>query len=237
LSHHLMRTPPHHGFGDAYEVKKMIEIGGRLLYNGNLWRKDSRERAGWSFIEKPCGRRGPRAGEETMPGPAENLVYLKASKCAECITQAVRSFDELLEEGKPFQVSDYYRARNLLRDGEQFFQEALKNAKKLLGPSPSYVSGDYKQWRDTLLEEFHILAMGREYTELRTELAEDGFLRKWMNEEEMESMLRKHFQSQQTGKRKLANIKVRMILDFLEDKISEAKDLNRKATQKQQETR
>lgn len=164
-----------------------------------------------------------------MPQSTENLVYQKANKCWECIDKALLLFADLMKEEGPFSLPDYYRARNLLRDAEGFYTETLKNAKKLLGPPPSYSSEEYLKWRDQLLEEFQILAMSQEYEGLRSELVEDEFLQAMMKEDLIEDLLKKHFQAQQSGKRKLSNIKVRMILDRLEGLLAEAKSLNKQA--------
>lgn len=164
----------------------------------------------------------------------ENLVYQKASKCWECVDKAILLFTGLTKEEGTFDLSDYYRARNLLRDADGFYREALHNAKKLLGPPPSYSSTDYLKWRDQLLEEFQILAMSHEYESLRSELAKDEFLQARMRVDIIETLLKKHFQTQQSGKRKLSNIKVRIILDRLEELLAEAKELNKKAGLKMQ---
>jgi len=169
-----------------------------------------------------------------MQQGTENLIYQKASKCWECVNRSVKMFDTLLKEDADFDTSNYYKARNLLREADGFLKDAFKNAKKLLGPTPAYTSEDYQKWRDELLEEFHILAMSQEYEELKTELFEDDFLRDWMDEKNIESLLKKHFQTQQSGKRKLSNIKVRIILDRLEELINNAKEMNLRAIQKQQ---
>ena len=168
-----------------------------------------------------------------MQQGTENLIYHKASKCWEYVNMSVDMFNMLLKDKGDFNAAEYYKARNLLRDAEGFLKEALKNAKKLLGPIPAYTSEDYQKWRDELLEEFQILAMSQEYEELKSELFEDDFLREWMDEESIESLLKKHFQTQQSGKRKLSNIKVRIILDRLEDLIHDAKEMNKKAIKKQ----
>ena len=169
-----------------------------------------------------------------MQQGTENLIYQKASKCWECVNKSVKMFDTLLKEDADFDTSNYYKARNLLREADGFLKDAFKNAKKLLGPTPAYTSEDYQKWRDELLEEFHILAMSQEYEELKTELFEDDFLCDWMDEKNIESLLKKHFQTQQSGKRKLSNIKVRIILDRLEELINNAKEMNKRAIQKQQ---
>ena len=167
-----------------------------------------------------------------MQQGTENIVYQKASKCWECVNRSIEMFRHLLKE-EDFNTVDYYKARNMLREADGFFKETLKNAKKLLGPIPAYTSDDYQKWRDELLEEFHILAMSHEYEDLKSELFRDEFLREWMGEENIERLLKKHFQTQQSGKRKLSNIKVRMILDRLEDLMNHAKDMNKQAVEKQ----
>jgi hypothetical protein len=164
-----------------------------------------------------------------MPQSTENLIYQKATKCWECVDKAIFLFTDLSKKEGTFSLPDYYKARNLLRDADAFYSETLKNAKKLLGPPPSYSSGDYLKWRDQLLEEFQILAMSQEYENLRSELAEDEFLRTKMNADVIERLLKKHFQTQQSGKRKLSNIKVRIILDRLEELMIEARELNKQA--------
>lgn len=169
-----------------------------------------------------------------MQQDTENLIYQKASKCWECVNSSVQLFSELLKEEGNFNTADYYKARNSLRDADGFFKEALENAKKLLGPTPAYTSDDYQKWRDELLEEFHILAMSQKYEDLRSELFKDEFLREWMDEKSIELLLKKHFQTQQSGKRKLSNIKVRIILDRLEELINQAEDMNKQTFQKQQ---
>jgi hypothetical protein len=169
-----------------------------------------------------------------MQQGTENLIYQKASKCWEYVDKSIEIFDTLLQHEGDFNTPDYYKARNLLRDAEGFLNDALKNAKKLLGPTPAYTSENYQKWRDELLEEFQILAMSQEYEELKSELFGDDFLCEWLDKKSIESLLKKHFQTQQTGKRKLSNIKVRIILDCLDELITQAKEMNKRSIQKQQ---
>lgn len=168
-----------------------------------------------------------------MQQVTENIIYQRATKCWECVNRAMEILGNLLKKEEDFSLPDFYKSKDLLREAEAFFKDALKNAKKLLGPTPDYVSEDYQKWRDELLEEFQILAMSHEYEELKSELFEDDFLRGWMDEAGIESLLKKHFQTQQSGKRKLPNIKVRIILDKLEELISTAKKMNYQAAQRQ----
>jgi hypothetical protein len=165
---------------------------------------------------------------------AEVQIFPKVSKSYEDIMMSIKILEDLLSEGTTFNSADYYRARNFVKSSESLFQEALQNAKKLLGPLPEYASEEFFKWRTDMLEEHHILARSQEYEELKSELLSDDTLKKWLSDEEIENLLKKHFQTQQEGKRKLVNIKVRIVLDKLQELISRAKDLQKEAFEKQQ---
>jgi hypothetical protein len=109
----------------------------------------------------------------------------------------------------------------------------LKNAKKLLGSLPEYASEEFIKWRTEMLEEHHILTFSQEFEDLKSELVNDEIIKAWLREEEIEIFLKRHFQTQQEGKRKLENIKVRIVLDKLQELITQAKDLQKKAFEKQ----
>ncbi len=159
----------------------------------------------------------------------ESNIYTKADKCFEVLSEAIRIFKIISEKNESFLQSDYYKARSLLREGEQYFEELLRNAKKLLGPAPAYVSPDFDKWRQDLLGKENILVTGSEAKEVLTELLEDENLKKWLPEEKIRNLFNKHFPSQQKGKRKLANIKVRILIDNLEEFLEETKGLNKRA--------
>ena len=169
-----------------------------------------------------------------MDRHTEKHIYQKASKSFDCLNKAIQAFIELLREDNSSSSSNYYRARSYLRDGEALYKETLKDAKKLLGPIPEYAPQEFEKWRSELLEKNKVLAKSLAIKDLRSELGNDEFLIEWMSIEEIDAFLEENFQAQQTGKRKLSNIKVRMILDKLEKLISEANELKKKAMEKQQ---
>lgn len=169
-----------------------------------------------------------------MDRHTEKHIYQKASKSFDCLNKAIQAFIELLREDNSSSSSNYYRARSYLRDGEALYKETLKDAKKLMGPIPEYASQEFEKWRSELLEKNNVLAKSLALKDLRSELGNDEFLIEWMSIEEIDAFLEESFQAQQTGKRKLSNIKVRMILDKLEKLISEANELKKKAMEKQQ---
>ncbi len=165
---------------------------------------------------------------------AEVQIFPKVSKSYEDIMAAIDTLGNLSRENTSFNSADYYRARNFLKSAEDLFQEALKNAKKLLGPLPEDASEEFIKWRTEMLEERHVLAHSQEFEDLKSELVNDEIMKAWLREEEIEIFLKRHFQTQQEGKRKLENIKVRIVLDKLQELITQAKDLQKKAFEKQQ---
>ncbi len=170
-----------------------------------------------------------------MPYIIQNVLCKNATECRESVLKSIYLFKELLKEDVPFNAEEYERAENILHEANGHYTETLKSAQKLLGSSSSNVSDEYLKWRDQLLDEFRILAASQELEDLRLELQKDEYLRGWMTEEEIAVFLMKHFHAQQSGKRKLSNIKVRIILDYLNDLLAEARELNRKVIQKRQE--
>ena len=127
---------------------------------------------------------------------------------------------------------DYYRARNYLREGEKFYQETFKEAKRLLGPLPPYSSAEFEKWRGDYLSQHKILAAGQELEAMKEELLNDDYLNQWMSKEDIGRLLLRNFDAQTTGKRRLPNIKVRLLLDRLNELIAQARQLQKKAMEK-----
>jgi hypothetical protein len=170
-----------------------------------------------------------------MVKPTEKAIFSKIALSLNAINKAIQTFNNFLQASVSFSSQDYYLARNLLRDGDAFYQEALKDAKKLLGPLPDYVPPDFVKSRQDLLEKANVLAKGQTLEDLRAELEKDEFLMSMMSSKEVETYLKQHYFKQQTGKRKLSNIKVRILLSKLEALLSKAQDLKEKAQKKHQQ--
>ena len=134
----------------------------------------------------------------------------------------------------PASAPEYYRARNLLKEGKAFYDQTLQDAKKLLGPIPIYAAKDFEKWRSQVLVENKIIVQGQTQEELRVELENDDFLKSIMRPEDVEAYLQAHFETQRSGKRKLANIKIRMALDRLAGLVAEGQELQKTAQRKQQ---
>ncbi len=164
----------------------------------------------------------------------EKQIFPKVFKSYNSLQLSIQLFEDFLDDTKSSVSGDYYRARKLLKEGDGAFQEALKNAKKLLGPMPEYATDEYRIWREEFLHKYNVLTKCTELQECQAELTADEVLIQLMPHEEIDALLQLHFQTQQEGKRRLENIKVRIILDKLHQMITHANELQKQALIKHQ---
>ena len=165
----------------------------------------------------------------------EKLIYPKASKCVSSLQKAINFLEQFLDETHTATSPEYYSARKYYKEGQAFYDEALKNAKRLLGPMPEYVTDEYLRWRENLLENYHVLAKSQELKTLHDELSKDDFLNQFMSQEEIKHYLDLVFPSQKEGKRKVENIKVRIVFEKLLELLRQAEELQKKAQEKHQQ--
>jgi len=164
----------------------------------------------------------------------ERDIYIRATRSWELLTKSIQTFREYLGERTPANDPEYYRARNLLKEGKAFFDQTLQDAKKLLGPIPVYAPKDFEQLRARLLLENKIVVQGETLEDLRVELQNDEFIKTIMSAGEVDGYVQSRFEAQKTGKRKLQNIKIRMTLDKLAELIADGQELQKSAQLKQQ---
>jgi len=164
----------------------------------------------------------------------ENQLYLKAGQAFDSLKLAVKTFESFLANEGPASTPDYYKARNYLRDAEKFYEEAFNEARKLLGPLPAYATSEFEKWRSDFLSQHKILVESQEFAALKEELVQNGQLVRWIESPDLERLLAKDYEAQKTGKRKMANIKVRIILDRLQELLDQANDLKKRAMEKLQ---
>lgn len=167
-----------------------------------------------------------------MAMPTDKDVSLKTIKAIESLRHASAVLRECEARALGTNAPEYYRARNLLREARTLFQEALAEAKKLMGPIPSYAPPDLAEQKRRRLETSGLAAMGRTAEGLKAELREDPFLLGIMTAEEVEAAVDRHFESQSSGKRQLANLKARIALDKLAAEIKEADALDKACRQR-----
>jgi hypothetical protein len=166
--------------------------------------------------------------------PIEREIYIRSSRSYAVLTEAVQIFRKYLQDVTAATDPEYYRARNFLREGKAFYDQTIQDAKKLLGPIPIYAAKDFEGWRAQVLQENKIVVKGETLEELRAELTVDDFVKTMMSAEEIETYLKAYYDTQKSGKRKLANIKIRMVLDKLASLVAEGQELQKKAQRKQQ---
>lgn len=142
-------------------------------------------------------------------------LFLHAAKSHSLLQKAIAIFDVYLQTPLPPKSPEYYQARNFLREGKRLFDATLKKARLLLGPASLYSSQDVEEQRVQFLIENKIIVQGLTLSSLQEELTRDEFLNTIYSPEEIAAYLESHYISQSSGKRKLANIKMRMILDKL----------------------
>jgi len=169
-----------------------------------------------------------------MPTPIEREIFIKASRGFEILGKALEAFRDYLKDETPPGSPEYYRARNLLKEGRSFCADVVREAKKLLGPIPVYAPREYEEMRRRTLEENRITVRGEDPEALKTQLAEDPIVRTLMSEGEIEAYLREHFETQSSGKRKLTNIKIRMLIDKLYGLAEQGHEAQKVAQRKQQ---
>ncbi|MEW5899836.1 MAG: hypothetical protein AB1715_00050 [Acidobacteriota bacterium] len=169
-----------------------------------------------------------------MNRKVENLLYLRASDCFGCLKLAIDAFESFFKEEGTAASPICYKARNYLRDGQKCYEEAFKEAKRLLGPLPPYTSTEFEKWRTDFLSTHNVLASSDERDALKAELLSNGYLCQWISADDIERLLSKHYESQRAGKRKLANIKVRIILEKMTELLNQAQELKKKAMEKVQ---
>lgn len=164
----------------------------------------------------------------------EREIYIRASRSFAVLTEAIQIFRKYIQDVSSANDPEYYRARNFLKEGKAFYDQTLQDAKKLLGPIPIYAAKDFEGWRSQILVENKIVVKGETLDELRVELTVDDFVKTMMSAEEVEAYLEACCAKQKPGKRKPANIKIRMILDKLALLVAEGQELHKTAQRKQQ---
>jgi hypothetical protein len=142
-------------------------------------------------------------------------IFVKAKKSLEKMNESLRLFKEFVEEGRAQDLKKYYLARTFLKKGQNLCEEIIMDAKKFLGPLPDYLSKETIEARTQLLKTTKVVVLSQDYEGLVAELVGDEFLKSFMSSEEINDFLKGNYQKQKLGKRKLPNIKARMVIDKL----------------------
>lgn len=162
----------------------------------------------------------------------KNKPFVNMEKCARSLNHTIRILQDFIGNKTSSDLTNYYEAQKYLEESKIFYKEAFKEVSELIGPLPTGASPGFVKWKENFLKGTGIIIENEEYGALKVELRNDGFLLRFLTQEEIDDLLRKHYESQQAGKRKLANIKARIILDKIINLLDEAETLEIKAKEK-----
>lgn len=169
-----------------------------------------------------------------MPIQVEKEIYIRARRCFELLRESASGFKAFLDGGVAASDPGYYKARNLAKEGRAYLEQTTQYARKMLGPIPVYATQDFEKWREQLLLENKVIVVGRNLESIAAELEGDEFMRSLMDPEEIRGCLSRMIEGQSSGKRKLQNIKVRMVIEKLSGLLAEVNELQKAAQKKQQ---
>ena len=162
----------------------------------------------------------------------KNKPFVNMEKCARTLKHAVQILQDFIGNKTSSDLTSYYEAQKSLEESKSLYNEAFKEVSELIGPLPAGASPGFIKWKENFLKGTGIIIENEEYGSLKIELRNDRFLLRFLAQEEIDELLRKHYESQQAGKRKLANIKARIILDKIINLMDEAETLEIKAKEK-----
>lgn len=164
----------------------------------------------------------------------EREIYIRASRAFAVLSESIKTFQSFLDPQAASNSPEYYKARNLFKEGKAYYDQTVQDAKKLLGPVPIYAAKDFEKWRAEALAKNKIVVQGQTPDALLEELTSDDFLKGIMGPSDIGAYLSANFETQRSGKRKIENIKVRMVIDHLAGLVRAGQEFQMKAQRKQQ---
>jgi hypothetical protein len=162
---------------------------------------------------------------------AKNILD-DARKSKEKMNESIHLFQSFLNAKESADPSIYYLARHRLQDGQALLDAALSEAKKFLGPQPDYAPEEIKEQRRERLRASHVIVESQTMDGLEAELLADEYLKSFMNPDKVISYVRETGTYQTAEKRKIQNIKVRMVIDELTALRTEARAWQQRAVEK-----
>lgn len=162
----------------------------------------------------------------------EKSIFENFDKCIKELNLAIKVFQDFLSDRTSADPSNYYTAQKYLEESKLFYKDALEEVSTLIGSLPENASPGFRKWKENFLKGTGIVSESEEFEDLKSELHMDRFLHGILTTEEIDALLVKHYESQQKGKRKLSNIKARIILDKMINLMDDAEMLDKKAKEK-----
>lgn len=162
----------------------------------------------------------------------KNTAIIGIEKCFKTLHFAIEAFQNFLSAKTSSDTTSYYQAQNYFDEGKTLYKDNLSEISKIIGFVPTDASPAFRQWKENYLGKVGILSQNTEFEALRSELQNDEYLLKFLTPEEIDILHVMHFESQQTGKRKLSNIKARILFDKIQSLMSEAETLSIRSKEK-----
>jgi hypothetical protein len=166
-----------------------------------------------------------------MDEKEKNRTFSKIARCIEALNLAIERFKFFLSARTSSYSIILYQGHKYLEEGKNFYQEALYEIRKLLGPLPMYATLGFRKWKESYLKRIGIITESKEFEALRSELQNDEFLLSFLTPEEIDVLFMNHYEFQKEGKRNLSNIKGRIILNEIENLMTEAETLHMKSNE------
>ena len=167
-----------------------------------------------------------------MNEEGKNRTISIIDRCIKTLKLAIEGFQDFLGSRTSSDPEKYSQANKYFEEGKTYNQEASREISGLFGSIPEDATSGFKKWKESFLNGLGIISESKEFEALRSELRNDDFLLRFFSAEEIDVHFKKRHESQRMGKRKLENIKARIILDEIGGLMAEAETLSAKSKEK-----
>jgi len=165
-----------------------------------------------------------------MVGLPGRRIWIEVDRCVRFVHDAITLFGRYINLAPDTQSrSCYYQARGNLRRATEIYGEIVQEARRIARPPTEHASEELMARKRKLLEDDRILVRGKAGAELERELLQDDLLRKWLGAEEIRRLLAHYLEQQEIRRRQLPNIKLRILLAYLDERLKRAQELEAKA--------
>ncbi len=155
---------------------------------------------------------------------AEDIYRSKVLRCLDLLTTSLESLEEMTTRPK-IEPNEYYRIRNQVREAKAALDEVMKETHRLFGPAPAYASADFETLRRQSLENAQLLLRVEAKEEITGELLQDELVKRFFSPQEVSQFVEAQFESQRKGKRKLSNLKARLLIEKMKQLLEKATGL------------
>ena len=162
----------------------------------------------------------------------KNITFGSVDKSMKSLNLAIKVFQEYLSDRTSPDPEKYYQAHKYLEESRSLYQEALNEISKITESLPLDASPGFIKWKESIRKGSGIMSESKEFEALKSELKNNEFLLRFLTPEEIDELFLKHYESQKTGKRKLTNIKARLIIDKIRNLMTEAETLEIKSKER-----